>query len=199
MEGKAASTLAKTEWLHALPCADLGSYPISQISARDVLVPLKKMEAKGRNETALRMRSAAGQIFRYAISQGLIENDPTFGLKDALTRAPVTHRSALIHPERVGGLMRAIEGFDGQPTTRIAPQLLAMTALRPGELRMAEWEEIDLDKATCTVPGHRAKMRRAHTVPLCSQALGKLSELQELTGWGRLLFPSIRIFEAMHE
>ncbi|WP_371261691.1 tyrosine-type recombinase/integrase [Ruegeria sp. TM1040] len=146
LEGKSASTLVKTEWLHSLLCADLGKYPISQITARDVLVPLRKMEAKGRNESALRMRSAAGQVFRYAIAQGLIENDPTFGLKDALTRAPVKHRSALINPEQVGGLMRAIEGFDGQPTTRIALQLLAMTALRPGELRMAEWAEIDLEK-----------------------------------------------------
>lgn len=191
-EGKSASTLAKTEWLHGLLCADLGAYPISQISARDVLVPLRKMEAKGRNESALRMRSAAGQIFRYAIAQGLIENDPTFGLKDALTRAPVKHRSALIDPEKVGGLMRAIAGFDGQPTTRLALQLLAMTALRPGELRMAEWLEIDLDKAIWTVPTHRAKMRRPHMVPLSPEALGKLRELQELTGWGKLLFPSIR-------
>lgn len=150
------------------------------------------MEAKGHNESALRMRSAAGQVFRYAIAQGLIENDPTFGLKDALTRAPVKHRSALINPQQVGGLMRAIEGFDGQPTTRIALQLLAMTALRPGELRMAEWAEIDLEKAIWTVPAHRAKMRRPHMVPLSPQALGKLNELQTLTGWGELLFPSIR-------
>lgn len=192
LEGKSASTLAKTEWLHSLLCADLGNYPISQITARDVLVPLRKMEAKGRNESALRMRSAAGQIFRYAIAQGLIENDPTFGLKDALTRAPVKHRSALINPEQVGELMRAIEGFDGQPTTRIALQLLAMTALRPGELRMAEWAEIDLEKAIWTVPAHRAKMRRPHMVPLAPEALGKLNELQTLTGWGELLFPSIR-------
>ena len=192
LEGKSASTLAKTEWLHTLLCADLGNYPISQITARDVLVPLRKMEARGRNESALRMRSAAGQVFRYAIAQGLIENDPTFGLKDALTRAPVKHRSALINPEQVGGLMRAIEGFDGQPATRIALQLLAMTALRPGELRMAEWAEIDLEKAIWTVPAHRAKMRRPHMVPLSPQALGKLNELQTLTGWGELLFPSIR-------
>jgi integrase len=192
LEGKSASTLAKTEWLHALLCADLGGYPIGQITARDILVPLKKMEARGRNESALRMRSAAGQIFRYAIAQGLVDNDPTFGLKDALTRAPVKHRSALIDPVKVGGLMRAIEGFDGQPTTRIALQLLAMTALRPGELRMAEWSEIDLDRAIWTVPAHRAKMRRPHMMPLSDEALGKLSELQELTGWGKLLFPSIR-------
>lgn len=192
LEGKSASTLAKTEWLHALLCADLGGYPISQITARDVLVPLRKMEARGRNESALRMRSAAGQIFRNAMAQGLVDNDPTFGLKDALTRAPVKHRSALIDPEKVGGLMRAIKGFDGQPTTRIALQLLAMTALRPGELRMSEWSEIDLEKAIWTVPAHRAKMRRPHLVPLSPQALGKLGELQELTGWGKLLFPSIR-------
>ncbi len=192
LEGKSASTLAKTEWLHALLCADLGGYPISQITARDVLVPLRKMEARGRNESALRMRSAAGQVFRYAIAQGLVDNDPTFGLKDALTRAPVKHRSALIDPEKVGGLIRTIEGFDGQPTTRIALQLLTMTALRPGELRMAEWSEIDLKKAIWTVPAHRAKMRRPHMVPLPAEALGKLSELQALTGWGQLLFPSIR-------
>ncbi|MDE4174859.1 integrase arm-type DNA-binding domain-containing protein [Phaeobacter sp. PT47_59] len=157
LEGKSASTLAKTEWLHGLLCADLGSYPISQITARDVLVPLRKMEARGRNESALRVRSAAGQIFRYAIAQGLVDNDPTFGLKDALTRTPVKHRSALIDPEKVGGLLRAIAGFDGQPTTRIALQLLSMTALRPGELRMAEWSEIDLEKAIWTVPAHRAQ------------------------------------------
>ncbi|MBO6867259.1 MAG: integrase arm-type DNA-binding domain-containing protein [Thalassococcus sp.] len=191
-EGKSAATLAKTEWLHALLCADLGSYPISQLSARDVLVPLKKMEAKGRNESALRMRSAAGQIFRHAIALGLIDNDPTFGLRDALSRTPVKHRSAILDPEKVGGLLRAIEEFDGQPTTRIALQLLAMTALRPGELRMAEWAEIDLEKAIWTVPAHRAKMRRAHLIPLSDQALGKIYELQELTGWGQFLFPSIR-------
>ncbi|MEV8469045.1 site-specific integrase [Fluviibacterium sp. DFM31] len=173
-------------------CADIGDYPIRQITARDILVPLKKMEAKGRNESALRMRSAAGQVFRYAIAIGLADNDPTFGLKDALARAPVKHRSALIDPADVGAMMRAIEGFDGQPATRLALQLLAMTALRPGELRMAEWSEIDMNKAIWIIPADRAKMRRPHMVPLAPLALSKLRELQELTGWGTYLFPSIR-------
>jgi integrase len=150
------------------------------------------MEAKGNNESAMRMRSAAGQVFRYAIALGIAENDPTYGLKDALTKAPVRHRSALTDPEQVGALMRAIWGFDGQPTTRLALQLLAMTALRPGELRMAEWEEIDTESSIWTVPAHRAKMRRPHMVPLSDQALGALQELRELTGWGQFLFPSIR-------
>jgi integrase len=191
-EGKSAATMTKAERFHRLLCADIGGYPIGQLTARDVLVPLKKMEAKGNHESALRMRSAAGQVFRYAIALGLIDNDPTFGLKDALTRAPVKHRSALTDPARVGGLMRAIAGFDGQPATRLALQLLAMTALRPGELRMAEWIEIDWDQAIWTVPAHRAKMRRPHMVRLPEQALGKLRELRALTGWGVLLFPSIR-------
>ncbi|MVO18487.1 tyrosine-type recombinase/integrase [Parasedimentitalea huanghaiensis] len=191
-EGKSAATLAKSEWLHRLLCADIGAYPVNQLTARDVLVPLKKMEAKGNHESALRMRSAAGQVFRYAIALGVVDNDPTFGLKDALTRPPVKHRSAITDPEKVRGLMRAIAGFDGQPTTRLAMELLAMTALRPGELRMAEWEEIDFEAAIWTVPAHRAKMRRPHMVPLSEQAQGKLQELQELTGWGKLIFPSIR-------
>ncbi|WP_435891201.1 tyrosine-type recombinase/integrase [Meridianimarinicoccus marinus] len=109
-----------------------------------------------------------------------------------MARAPVKHRSALIDPADVGAMMRAIEGFDGQPATRLALQLLAMTALRPGELRMAEWSEIDMNKAIWIIPADRAKMRRPHMVPLAPLALSKLRELQELTGWGTYLFPSIR-------
>ncbi|WP_170359532.1 tyrosine-type recombinase/integrase [Ruegeria arenilitoris] len=191
-EGRAPATLAKTSWLHDMLCAEIGSMPIAQITARDVLVPLKKAEAKGTYETALRMRSAAGAVFRFAISQGLIDNDPTFGLKDALVRPKPNHRAAILDPEGVGALLNAIDGFEGQPTTRIALQLLALTALRPGELRMAEWSEIDESGAVWIVPDHRAKMRRPHAVPLSNQAQSKLAELKSLTGWGTYLFPSIR-------
>ncbi|WP_209509493.1 tyrosine-type recombinase/integrase [Ruegeria sp. HKCCE4150] len=191
-EGRAQATLAKTSWLHGMLCAEIGSMPIAQITARDVLVPLKKAEAKGTYETALRMRSAAGAVFRYAISQGLIDNDPTFGLKDALVRPKPNHRAAILDPEGVGALLNAIDGFEGQPTTRIALQLLALTALRPGELRMAEWSEIDESGPVWIVPPHRAKMRRPHAVPLSNQAQSKLAELKNLTGWGTYLFPSIR-------
>ena len=129
---------------------------------------------------------------RYAIALGLADNDPTYGLKDALTRPQVRHRASITDPVQVGALLRAIDGFTGQRSTRLALQLLSLTALRLGELRMAEWEEIDEAKAIWTVPAHRAKMRRPHAVPLSRQTLGYLQELRELTGWGKLLFPSVR-------
>ncbi len=192
IEGRAETTLAKTEWLHRLLGADIGQMPISQITARDVLVPLKKIENKGNHESAIRMRSAAGAVFRYAIALGLADNDPTYGLKDALIRPQVRHRAAITDPTQVGALLRAIDGFSGQTSTRLALQLLSLTALRPGELRMAEWEEIDGAKAVWTVPAHRAKMRRPHAVPLSHQALECVKQLRTLTGWGALLFPSVR-------
>lgn len=191
-EGRADATLAKTEWFHRLLCADIGQMPITQITARDILVPLQKIEKKGNHESAIRMRSAAGAVFRYAIALGLADNDPTYGLKDALIRPQVQHRAAITDPAQVGALLRAIDGFTGQRSTRLALQLLSLTALRPGELRMAEWEEIDEAKAIWTVPAHRAKMRRPHAVPLSRLTLGHLQELRELTGWGKLLFPSVR-------
>ncbi len=192
IEGRAETTLAKTEWLHRLLGADIGQMPISQITARDILVPLKKIENKGNHESAIRMRSAAGAVFRYAIALGLADNDPTYGLKDALIRPQVRHRAAITDPTQVGALLRAIDGFSGQTSTRLALQLLSLTALRPGELRMAEWEEIDGAKAVWTVPAHRAKMRRPHAVPLSHQALECVKQLRTLTGWGALLFPSVR-------
>ncbi|GAA6158604.1 MULTISPECIES: integrase arm-type DNA-binding domain-containing protein [Ruegeria] len=191
-EGRAEATLTKTAWFHRLLSADIGKMPITQITARDILVPLQKMEKKGNHETAVRMRSAAGAVFRYAIALGLADNDPTYGLKDALIRPQVQHRAAITDPAQVGALLRAIDGFAGQRTTRLALQLLALTALRPGELRMAEWDEIDEARMAWTVPAHRAKMRRPHTIPLSRQTFDHLKELRDLTGWGKLLFPSVR-------
>ena len=191
-EGRADATLAKTEWLHRKLCADIGHMPVSQITARDVLVPLRKVEEKGNYETAVRMRSAAGAVFRYAIALGKADNDPTFGLKDALVRPTVTHRAAILDPHQIGALCRAIDGFVGQRATRLALQLLSITALRPGELRMAEWDEIDEAKAIWTVPAERTKLRRPHTIPLPGQALHHLKDLRQLTGWGQYLFPSVR-------
>ncbi len=191
-EGRAEATLKKTAWFHRHLCADLGNMPITQITARDILAPLQKMEKKGNHESAVRMRSAAGAVFRYAIALGLADNDPTYGLKDALIRPQVQHRAAITDPVQVGALLRAIDAFAGQRTTRLALQLLALTALRPGELRMAEWDEIDEAKMVWTVPAHRAKMRRPHTIPLSRQTFGYLKELRDLSGWGKLLFPSVR-------
>ena len=191
-EGRADVTLKKLDWLIGMATTDLGNKPISEITSPMVLQTLRKIEDKGNYESALRLRSTIGAIFRFAIASGVAENDPTFALRDALITPKVKSRAAITDKEKLGGLMRAIEGFDGQPTTRIALQLLAIFATRPGELRNARWEEFDLERAIWTIPAERMKMRKPHKVPLAKQAIELLKELHTITGWGELLFPSVR-------
>ena len=191
-EGRADNTLAKIDWLMGMANADLGSKPISQITSPMVLETLRKVEAKGNYETARRLRSTIGTVFRFAIANGLAENDPTFALRDALITPKVKPRAAITDKKALGGLMRAIDGFDGQTTTRIALELLSIVVTRPGELRHARWDEFDLEAAIWTIPAERMKMRKVHKVPLPARALELLSDLEGLTGWADLIFPSIK-------
>ncbi|MEE9376346.1 MAG: integrase arm-type DNA-binding domain-containing protein [Rhizobiaceae bacterium] len=191
-EGRAESTLAKLDWLMGMANAGLGTKPIAEITAPTILAVLRKEENKGNYETALRLRSTIGAVFRYAIANGLAENDPTFALRDALVTPKVTPRAAITDKKALGGLMRAIDGFEGQTSTRIALELLAIVVTRPGELRHSKWTEIDLEKAVWTIPAERMKMRATHTVPLPDRALELLNELSDLNGWAEYLFPSIR-------
>jgi integrase len=131
-------------------------------------------------------------VFRYAIASARAENDPTGALKGALTRPVVTARPAITDRKALGGLLRAVDGFDGQPTTREALKLLAILAPRPGELRLARWTEFDLEAAVWTIPAERTKMRREHRAPLPRQAVDILRRLHSLTGGGELVFPSVR-------
>ena len=193
-EGRAPATQDKTAWLLGMANADFGSMPITEITSPMVLACLRKVEAKGNYETARRLRAKIGAVFRYAIATGVGESDPTYALRDALIRPQVTPRAAITDPKALGGLLRAIETFEGQTTTRIALQLLALLAQRPGELRHALWDEFDLAGAVWSIPADRMKMRRAHRVPLPRAALALLEELQSLTGSGSLLFPSLRSF-----
>ncbi|RKE78298.1 integrase arm-type DNA-binding domain-containing protein [Rhizobium sp. AG855] len=190
-EGKAETTQNKKEWLLGLAMADIGARPISEITASEVLVPLRRIEAKGNYETARRVRSTIGQIFRYAIATARTDNDPTFGLKGALTAPVVTHRAAITDKKTFGGLLRSIWAYEGMPETRLALQLMALLYPRPGELRQATWSEIDFDKAVWTLPASRMKMRREHRKPLSAQALAILKELHTLTGDGKLMFPAV--------
>ena len=112
----------------------------------------------------------------------------------SLTAPPVQHRATIIDPKGIGALLRAIDGFDGQPTTRSALRLVAYVFVRPGELRHAEWQEFDIDGAVWSIPAEKMKMRRPHRVPLARQPLAILRDLQEVTGTGRWLFPSVRTF-----
>lgn len=188
-EGKAPNTLFKLEWLFSLANAAIGARPISEISAPEVLLVLKSVERKGRLETAKRLRAVIGEVFRYAIATGRALNDPTFALRGALTAPKVKHRAAITDPAALGALLRAIDGFAGQPTTVAALKLMACLFPRPGELRMAEWSEFDLAAAVWTIPASRAKMRRPHRVPLPRQARAILTDLRAFTGAGALVFP----------
>lgn len=189
-EKRAATTISKIEWVLAMANADFGSMPIADISAATVLRCLKKKEKIGQYETAKRMRSITGAVFRYAIANGLTDTDPTFALKDALIAPTVSHRAAITDKAELGRLLNAIDRYGGQMTTRIALKLLILFATRPGELRFARWEEFDFEEDVWTIPAERMKMRKPHFVPLPELALELLNELRPLTGWGGLLFPS---------
>ena len=191
-EGRAENTLKKIDWLLGMANADLGNKPITEITAPMVLQTLKKFEAKGIYETALRLRSTIGAVFRFAIASGLAENDPTFALRDALITPKTKPRAAITDKEALGGLMRAIDGFEGQTTTRIALEFLAIVVTRPGEVRHARWDEFDIENAIWTIPAERMKMRQPHKVPLPKRALELLNMLHNVTGWNELIFPSIK-------
>ena len=191
-EGRAVATIVKTEWLLAFAHTDLGDTPINAVDAPAVLKVLRAVEVRGRYESARRLRSTIGSVFRYAIATARADKDPTFALRGALTQVKVTPRAAITDPKAVGALLRAIDAFDGRTGTRIALQLMAFLFPRPGELRAAEWAEFDFERAVWTIPASRTKMRRPHRVPLASQVVKLLAALRPLSNGGPLLFPGVR-------
>jgi integrase len=194
-EGKSKATLDKTEYHLKLANRDFGRRPITEINAPLILKTLKKVEAKGNFETAHRLRARIGSVFRYAVASGLTETDPTYALRDALIRPTRVHRAAITDPKALGQLMREIEHFDGQATTRIGLQLLAILAQRPGEIRNAKWAEFDFSNKIWAIPAEKMKMRRDHLVPLPAQAIALLDELRRMNGNGEYLFPSLRTWK----
>ena len=191
-DNKAVATLRKFEWFMSFALPALGSRPINEITAREVLTVLKEVEARGIHETARKLRTAVGDVFRYAIASARAENDPTTALRGALVAPTVTPRAAIVAPRAFGALLRAMDDYQGAPETRAALELLALTFVRPGELRAAEWVEFDLDAAVWEIPAGRMKMRKAHRVPLAPRVVSVLKELHKSTGQGRFLFPSVR-------
>jgi integrase len=193
-EGVATATAGKLEWLLGLAKADLGRLPIAEISAGEILRVLQPLEAAGKLETAKRLRAVIGSVFRYAVTTARAGNDPTQALRGAIASPKPQHRAAITDPVAFGGLLRAIEGFQGQPTTKAALQLMALLACRPGELRHATWAEFDLDRCVWNVPAERTKMRRPHRIPLPTQAVTILQALHPITGHGAagLVFPGLR-------
>jgi integrase len=191
-EGKAANTVGKSEWLLSLALPAIGTRPIKEIAAPDILAVLRKVESRGKLETAKRLRATIGQVFRYAVATGRANADPTGALAGAIASPVVRHRAAIVGPKAYGALLRSIVSYEGSPETLAALELLALTFVRPGELRAAEWSEFDLDAALWSIPEEKMKMRRPHRVPLSSRAVAILLDLNTITGRGRFLFPSVR-------
>ncbi len=177
-ENRSEATLAKTEWLLSFANAEFGIELIREVTAPAILKVLHALEARERYESARRLRSTVGSVFRYAIATARAETDPTYALRGALTQVRPTPRAAITDADKFGALLRAIDTFDGQPGTRIALRLLALLFPRPGELRLAQWSEFDLERAVWTVPALRMKMRRPHRVPLPTQARDQLNALR---------------------
>ncbi len=190
-EGLAEVTLGKRRWLLDFAYPFFGDRDVGSISSADVLQALRRVEVKGHHETARRLRSVVGSVFRYAIATARIENDPTIALRGALTTPKVRHRPAITSASEFGRLLRAIDTYQGQPATSAALMLMPILFPRPGELRAARWAEFDLDAAIWSIPAERMKMRRAHRVPLPRQAVAILRTLKSVTGGNEHVFPCI--------
>jgi integrase len=170
----------------------LGERTIGEIRAPELLAVLRRIEARGAQETAHRVKTICGQIFRYAVATGRAERDPAADLKGALPPAPKTHLAALTDPKDVAQLLRAMDSYEGGFITRCALRLGALVFVRPGELRQARWDEINLETAEWNIPAERMKMKHAHLVPLSRQAVDILKEVKPLTGNSSYVFPSLR-------
>lgn len=171
----------------------LGNRPISKITAPEFLDALRRVERHGKNETAHRLRSESGQIFRYAIATGRAERDIAADLRGALTPVVVKNHASITDPAGIAQLLRAIDGYQGrQPITEAALKLAPLVFVRPGELRAARWEEINLETAEWRIPAVRMKMREAHIVPLSRQAVAILRDLAGVTGPCGFVFPGMR-------
>ena len=176
----------------------LGRRPIGEIGAPELLQCLRRIEARGAIETAHRAKDASGQVFRYAVAEGLCQRNPAADLRDAMKPVDSRHLAAIVDPVQAGELLRNAMGYQGQPVTRAALLFSALLLLRPGELRHMEWAEVNLDDAIVTIPGKRMKRKKKdkedsppHHVPLAPQAVAILRELQPLTGHGRYVFPAM--------
>lgn len=168
----------------------LGKRGVAEITAPELLATIRRIESRGALETAHRALANCGQVFRYAIATGRAERDPSADLKGALPPTKGGHLAAVTDPKQVGALLRALDGYEGTLVVRCALRLAPLVFVRPGELRKAEWADIDLEAAEWRYIV--SKTQTPHIVPLSSQALEILRELHPVTGRGRYVFPSAR-------
>ncbi len=170
----------------------IGLRPIKNIKAPELLAVLRRVESRDALELAHRIRNLCDQIFRYAVATGRTERNPAADLKGALIPVKEKHRAAITDPKRVGELLRAIDSYQGTFVVQCALKFAPLVFVRPGELRHAEWSEINFENAEWNIPASKMKMKEAHLVPLSRQAIEILRKLHTLTGTGRYVFPSER-------
>lgn len=175
----------------------LGGLPIAAITAPQLLEVVRRIEGRGALETARRALFNCGQAFRYAVATGRAERDPTADLRGSMPKATKTHHAAIIEPKAIGELLRTLAGYQGSYVTCCALRLAPLLFVRPGELRKAEWAEMNLEAAEWRLPASRMKMKQGHIVPLSSQAVAILTELHLLTGRGKYVFPGARTRDRM--
>lgn len=193
VDGKRSdSTLSKNRWMLDMAYLEFGDDPIDQIEPPKILELLVKIEKRGLHDTAMRVRAMIGRVFRYAIATLRAKRDPTRDLAGALTTPTRTHHATLLDPVKIGGLLRAIDGYEGEYQVRAAMRLAPYLFVRPYELRTAEWTEFYWDAADWRLPDWKMKMRRVHIVPLPRQAMTILSDLKERAMRGKYLFGSLR-------
>jgi integrase len=193
---RAATTQEKiTSWLQKDVFPFIGNLPIATIKPLDVLATVQKMEARGAVDSAHSVKRLCGQVMRFGVAIGLADRDVTADLKGALTVVVQKHHAAITEPQQAGALLRSIYAYTGHPYAIVALKLSPLVFVRPGELRSAEWTEIDLDAAEWRIPASKMKMKVDHLVPLSEQAMELLRGVQSLTGQGKYVFPSIRTAE----
>ena len=168
----------------------LGNTPIRELTVPEMLRVLRRIEERGANETAHRVQGNCAQVFRYAIASGKADRNIMLDLKGALQPVITTHLAAITEPHRVGELLRMLAGYHGTPTVRAALKLAPLVFVRPGELRKATWDAIDLSKREWRF--HVTKTQTDHIVPLASQAIEILESLQPMTGNRQFVFPGAR-------
>ena len=190
--GLAQATLVKANYFLEQLTPSIGNRPIHDIEPFEVLAPLKRLEATGKHETAKKCRSFAGRVFRYGVATTRCKSDPTAMLKGALVTPRAQHYAAILEPKELGGLLRAIDDYTGYLVTKYALQIAPHVFVRPGELRHAEWREIDLEDGVWKIPAGKMKARRPHAVPLSKQVVGYLTDLATMLGTEGYVFPSAR-------
>lgn len=185
-------TISKNRWLLEDLAAPIRNRPVSEIVPAELLDILKKVEASGRRDTAHRLRSVMGSVFRLAVSTLRATNDPTYALRGALLKVKVKHRAAIIDERELGCFLISLDEYDGWPVLQSAFQFLILTMSRPGDVRGMKRTEVNFDKRLWRIPAERMKMRRPHDVPLSRQALMLLKVVWPLNEENALVFPSLR-------